>query len=299
MPPQGSPSSSSSSSGNHSALGSTGSIEIDHDGNGFHAIGVDFDQQVFRETVENIKARVWGECLDQNISVDEATEIVEDQVADFEDEASALVQEAEELQKLVEEAPVSPILAAKSPPHIPAETGDESRQISREGADFTLQMMSADPLAPQNQMESDLVGIFHEASLHRIELTPQEKVLAYEPKNSYEARVKDLTIFKHKVLDFMNRHPEAAGMGMKLLSGVEQGWQAIKYAGAAIGGFVSGAAGGSVIPGAGTVVGSIAGATTAVSGVYAAQTATKAAIDTAVTSTSNHNFCLVHCYHLL
>jgi septal ring-binding cell division protein DamX len=60
-----------------------------------------------------------------------------------------------------------------------------------------------------------------------------------------------------------------------------------KYAGAAVGGFVGGATGGSVVPGAGTVIGGIAGATMAVSGTYAVQAGTEAAIDTTVTSTSN------------
>jgi hypothetical protein len=271
-------------------LGSTGSVEFDHDGRGFHAINVDFNQQAFNETIDNLKSRIFEECLDQNIPVEDAMEIVEEQVAAFTEEAIELAQEAKELQKpIIEEAPASPVQSAKAPVSILEETeeGQPDQQSRLESANFTLQMANVDPLAPQNQMEADLIGTFREFSLNRIELTPQEKVLAYEPKNPYEAKVKDLTIFKHKVLDFINRHPEAAEMGMKLLSGVAHGWQAIKYAGAAIGGFVSGAAGGSVVPGAGTVVGGLAGATTAVSGMYATQTATEAAIDTTVTSTSN------------
>jgi hypothetical protein len=221
--------------------------------------------------------------------VEEAMEIVEDQVEDFKEEVFELAREAEELQKSIEEAPASPVQAAQTPILISAETGKaHSDQQSRlESANFTLQMVNADPPVPQNQMEADVMSAFHEISLNRVELTPQEKVLAYEPKNAYEAKIKDLTIFKHKALDFMSRYPEATNICLKLISGVAQGWQAVKYAGAAVGGFVSGAAGGSVIPVAGTLAGGIVGATTAVSGVYATQTATEAAIDTTVTTTGN------------
>jgi hypothetical protein len=121
-------------------------------------------------------------------------------------------------------------------------------------------------------MEADVMSAFREISLNRVELTPQEKVLAYEPKNAYEAKIKDLTIFKHKALDFMNRYPEAADTCFKLISRVAQGWQVVKYAGAAVGGMLAGG---------------IVGATAAVSGVYAIQTATETAIDTTVTTTSN------------
>jgi hypothetical protein len=254
-------------------LGFTGSVEFEHNGHGFHAVNIDFNQKAFRETIDNLKTRILGECLDQNIPVEEAMEIVEDQIADFEEEVVALAHEAGELQKPLGETPPSPTQPAEGLATPSGTVEDEpGQQFRRENADIALQMTGTDPLDPQSQMEADLSHAFHEISMRRVELTPQEKVLAYKPKNPYEAKVKDLTIFKHRVLDFINRHPEAAEMGMKLISGVAQGWQAVKYAGAAIGGFMSGGPIGSIVT---------------VSGAYAAEETTAAAINTAVTATSN------------
>jgi adhesin HecA-like repeat protein len=253
-----------------SGLSSNSSIEIQHNGRGFKAVNVDFNAAAFRETINEVKARIFDECLDQNIPVEVATEIVEDQIEDFKEEVSELVKEAEELQKSPEE-PVLQVQSVEIQQPIVTES-DQGQQSRLENVALFLQTMNADASTPQNQSEAEVMPAFREVSLGGVELTPRQKVEMYEPKNAYEAKVKDLTIFKHKVLDFMERHPEAAEMGMKLLSGVAQGWQAIKYAGATIGGFVGGGP-----------VGSVA----AVSSVYATQTASEVAIDTTVTATSN------------
>ncbi|MDR1375508.1 MAG: hypothetical protein LBJ45_01695, partial [Holosporaceae bacterium] len=266
-------------------LSSLGHISESHNGHNLEIELVGFNQEQFNQELRQIKETVFQKAVTEGATPEIAHEIVED----FEEEISELMQEAEELQQPTEEAPISPVQSMEAPIAIPTETteGSSDQQSRLESADFMLRMAHTDPLAPQTQTEAEIMSAFHEISMSSVELTPQEKVLAYEPKNAYETKVKDLTIFKHKVLDFMNRHPEAAEMGMKLLSGIARGWQAIKYAGTAIGGFVGGATGGSVVPGIGTMGGGIVGATTAVSGLYATQTATEVAIDATVTSTSN------------
>jgi hypothetical protein len=60
-----------------SALGSTGSIEIEHNGNGFHATGIDFDQQAFNDFIQQVKANIFDECLDKGVKTEEAVERVE------------------------------------------------------------------------------------------------------------------------------------------------------------------------------------------------------------------------------
>ena len=104
---------------------------------------------------------------------------------------------------------------------------------------MTLHSLSCDPLAPKTQVEADLMQAFQDASLYGSHLTPQQRVEMYEPKNPYEARLKELTIYRYKVLDFMQRHPDATNVCLNLLSAAAQGLQAIKYAGAAVGGFTA------------------------------------------------------------
>jgi hypothetical protein len=249
------------------------------------------------EELAPIKQTVFDNAIADGNSPEDAWEIAED----FEEEVTALAEESEELRKQAEDAPGAPILAGKddAAPSTPTEKASASQILpgkapiapgapaspilsaveadedlpdlspGLESVDFTLQMMSIDPLTPRTGTEVDLTRAFREIPAARIRMTPQEKVPAYEPKNVFEAKLKELTIFRHRIFDFVNRHPEAREMGMKLLHRGLQGWQGWLYAGAAIGGF---AAGGPL------------GSAAAVSGMYAVQTAIEAGIDVAETA---------------
>jgi hypothetical protein len=99
-----------------SALGSTGSVEFGHDGHGFHATNVDFNQQAFKETIDSLKAKIFEQCLDQNVSVEEAVFLARKTESDLTEvtngiaAASSAVQEIdrqakEEVQHKIVEVP--------------------------------------------------------------------------------------------------------------------------------------------------------------------------------------------------
>jgi hypothetical protein len=60
-----------------SALGSTGSVEFEHNGRGFHSINVDFNQQAFNDFIQQVKAKIIDKCLDEGAPLEEAVERIE------------------------------------------------------------------------------------------------------------------------------------------------------------------------------------------------------------------------------
>jgi hypothetical protein len=156
------------------APSSTGHVEYSHNGQGFRAVGIDISSEQLRATIDKLKENFYAECLDQEVPVEVATEMAEDQVAEFEDELLELAKEAKDIQTPIEEHPAKSTKAK------------QSDQQARDTADLTMQMMDIDPLAPRTQMEADVARAFHDASLRDVQLTPSQKVELYKPKNEYE-----------------------------------------------------------------------------------------------------------------
>ena len=59
-------------------LGSTGTIEMEHDGHGFRSTQIDFDQVEFNHVIDLVKAKVFGEALDKDLPTQEAVQIAKD-----------------------------------------------------------------------------------------------------------------------------------------------------------------------------------------------------------------------------
>ena len=59
-------------------LGSTGTLEIEHDGHGFRSTQIDFDRTEFNNVIDSVKAKVFGEALDKGLPTQEAVQIAKD-----------------------------------------------------------------------------------------------------------------------------------------------------------------------------------------------------------------------------
>ncbi|MBQ7673607.1 MAG: hypothetical protein IJT36_03660, partial [Alphaproteobacteria bacterium] len=60
-------------------LGSTGTVEMEHNGYGFRSTQIDFDQDEFNHVIDQVKAKVFDEALDKGLPTQEAVQIAEQQ----------------------------------------------------------------------------------------------------------------------------------------------------------------------------------------------------------------------------
>ncbi len=59
-------------------LGSTGTVEMEHDSRGFRSTQIDFDRTEFNNVIDQVKAKVFDEALDKGLSTQEAVQIAKD-----------------------------------------------------------------------------------------------------------------------------------------------------------------------------------------------------------------------------
>ena len=59
-------------------LGSTGTVEMEHDSRGFRSTQIDFDRTEFNHVIDQVKAKVFDEALDKGLSTQEAVQIAKD-----------------------------------------------------------------------------------------------------------------------------------------------------------------------------------------------------------------------------
>jgi adhesin HecA-like repeat protein len=57
-------------------LGSNSSVQFEHDGRGFHAINVDFNQREFQATIDAVKTKIFEKSLDQGEPVAETVDLI-------------------------------------------------------------------------------------------------------------------------------------------------------------------------------------------------------------------------------
>ena len=105
---------------------------------------------------------------------------------------------------------------------------------------------------------------FNEIMLSRAEISPQDQMRAFIPKNKAEAALKEATLLRYKLEDFVAKHPEAAELCSKIFVGAMYGLQGIEYA-------VAGALGGPL----------------GIAAKFATQESTAWAIDTTIEESSN------------
>ena len=55
-------------------LGSTGTLEYNRDGKEFKAISIDYNSAEFHKTIDAVKVRIYGECLEQGLPTKQAVE---------------------------------------------------------------------------------------------------------------------------------------------------------------------------------------------------------------------------------
>ena len=60
-----------------SGLGSTGTVEMEHDGHSFRSTQIDFDRTEFNQVIDQVKAKVFSEALDKGLPTQEAVQIAE------------------------------------------------------------------------------------------------------------------------------------------------------------------------------------------------------------------------------
>ena len=58
-------------------LGSTGTVEMEHDGHSFRSTQIDFDRTEFNQVIDQVKAKVFSEALDKGLPTQEAVQIAE------------------------------------------------------------------------------------------------------------------------------------------------------------------------------------------------------------------------------
>ena len=85
-------------------LGSTGTLEYNRDGKEFKAISIDYNSAEFHKTIDAVKARVFGECLDKGMYVSEAVEIVQKTESDLSEVANDVISAEEAFQEIDQRA---------------------------------------------------------------------------------------------------------------------------------------------------------------------------------------------------
>ncbi len=197
----------------------------------------------------------------RKIANDISAEIAEDEYERIEIDVAALEKEAEEIKRL---APTQTVSQSLKTSITEETTHDQTAEI------LIDRVSSSDPLAPKSQSEMDAIRMLHTLRLPS-DLTPQEKIAGFHPKNDIEAHLQRFTVLRHKVLEIMHEHPEATKRCLNILSMAASGWSAAQYLGAGIGGFS---------------IGGPIGATLAVGQIHAVKEGTGFAIDTTVNTSS-------------
>ena len=84
-------------------LGSTGTLEMEHDGHGFRSTQIDFDRTEFNHVIDLVKAKVFDEALDKGLPTQEAVQMAEQEKQKFIQDLNTEKAKVEETSDFVEQ----------------------------------------------------------------------------------------------------------------------------------------------------------------------------------------------------
>ncbi len=235
-------------------LGSNSTVSYEHNEQGFNAINLEFDRTELDTVINKIRTNIFAEALDAGASSQEVAEVMQQEIEEVEKDIVEFQEEAKKVVKVANEA---------------KEEKRDKEGREKSSAEGEIQQRVIELLLEKSQTEDlffdrQIWDCFNEIMLSRAEISPQDQMRAFIPKNKAEAALKEATLLRYKLEDFVAKHPEAAELCSKIFVGAMYGLQGIEYA-------VAGALGGPL----------------GIAAKFATQESTAWAIDTTIEESSN------------
>ena len=95
--------------------------------------------------------------------------------------------------------------------------------------DKVIELLLTPSEGNESLLEKQVSECFSNLIYSQIELSPREQMMAFVPKNKGEEALKQATILRYKLEDFVEKHPEAAELCSKMFIGVIYALQGIEY----------------------------------------------------------------------
>jgi hypothetical protein len=200
--------------GDRDGLSSLGHISESHNGHELEIELVGFDHQQFSQELQQIRETIFREAVQQGVPEPDAAEIAEEQTIEIAEEIVEIKKGTNRIERLANEAK------------------EEIRPISADASREEMQtyLLLNRPILEGTEQEEQLVNSLNRLVLSPPEATPRAEAEAMIPRNKAEQAIKEATLLRYKIEDFVARYPSAAEWAGKIFVGSVYALQGIEYA---------------------------------------------------------------------
>ena len=162
--------------------------------------------------VDAVKTHVIADAMEQGASRETAEQMAEAEI-------EVVVAEAEEFQEEAQKVVTIANQAKKK--------ASEKQEYTVD--DKVIELLLTPSEGNESLLEKQVSECFSNLIYSQIALSPREQMMAFVPKNKGEEALKQATILRYKLEDFVEKHPEAAELCSKMFIGVIYALQGIEY----------------------------------------------------------------------
>ena len=177
--------------------------------------------------LENIKEHLVEDSVARGNSLETARQESEQKIEEIEEDVEEFQNEA---NKAVEAASATKSFRKERKIH---SEKDNQNDVDDRVIDLLLNSEASDH---KSLLEQEISECFQQVMWEQSELSPREQMMAFVPKNKAEEALKQATLLRYKLEDFVEKHPVAAEWCCKMFVGTMYALHGIEYGAAVVAG---------------------------------------------------------------